>query len=172
MNYSMSELNTEKLLDKFFNASPEITGRQQSDITGLIGQYAHGNEPSHHIAYLYNIKGSSYKSQFYINKIINEFYLNQPDGLIGNEDCGQMSAWYILSTIGLYQITPVEPHYSFGSLSFDQVKINFEVTGEPAGKQVAPLLFLLLVENGFKHGIKGDTEGAFIHIQLQVVDNQ
>lgn len=100
-------------LDSLFNTSSLITGREQADITGLIGQYAHGNEPSHHVAYLYNFVGDFKKSSKYVNKICNEFYSNQPDGLVGNEDCGQMSAWYVLSAMGLYQVCPGSPYFTF-----------------------------------------------------------
>ena len=81
----------------------KLAGREQPDITGLIGQYAHGNEPSHHIAYLYNFADEPWKTQCYVRKILDEFYKPEPDGLIGNEDCGQMSAWYILSALGFYR---------------------------------------------------------------------
>ncbi len=116
----------EAQLDALFNASSKTTGREQSDITGLIGQYAHGNEPSHHIAYLYNYTNHPHKAQYYTHKIMNEFYTVQPDGLIGNEDCGQMSAWYVWSSMGLYPVTPGANSYVFGSPLFDQMKINLE----------------------------------------------
>ena len=80
----------------------KTTGRDQSDVTGLIGQYAQGNEPSHHMVYLFNYVAQPWQTQFYLNKIYKEFYKNTPDGLIGNEDCGQMSAWYVLSAMGFY----------------------------------------------------------------------
>jgi predicted alpha-1,2-mannosidase len=83
----------EKKLDSLFNTTSETTGREQSDITGLIGQYAHGNEPSHHMAYLYDYIGKPWKTQQQVRQIMDEFYTNNPDGLCGNEDCGQMSAW-------------------------------------------------------------------------------
>ncbi|MCK5338133.1 MAG: GH92 family glycosyl hydrolase, partial [Bacteroidales bacterium] len=86
-----------KKLDDMFNADMEMSGRQQSDITGLIGQYAHGNEPSHHMAYLYNFAGEAWKTQKLVRQIMAEQYSELPDGLCGNEDCGQMSAWYVLS---------------------------------------------------------------------------
>ncbi len=98
--------NFEKKLDALFSASSKTTGREQSDITGLIGQYAHGNEPSHHIAYLYNYVDKPFKTQKIVRQVLNDFYKNAPDGLIGNEDCGQMSAWYVMSALGLYQTLP------------------------------------------------------------------
>jgi predicted alpha-1,2-mannosidase len=113
-------------LDSLFTTKDALTGREQPDITGLIGQYAHGNEPSHHIAYLYNYAGQPQKTQRLISTILNDFYKPAPDGLIGNEDCGQMSAWYILSSMGLYQVAPSVPQYDFGSPIFKTVKINLE----------------------------------------------
>ena len=109
----------EAKLDEMFNSESKTTGREQVDVTGLIGQYAHGNEPSHHMAYLYNYIGKPEKTTEKVHYILNNFYKNSPDGLIGNEDCGQMSAWYVLSSIGIYQVTPgtaivdlVKPIYS------------------------------------------------------------
>jgi len=113
-------------LDKLFTTSSELKGRKQPDITGLIGQYAHGNEPSHHIAYLYNYAGAPWKTQEIIYKILKEMYKNNPDGLSGNEDCGQMSAWYVLSALGFYQVCPGSPIYTFGTPVFDRVDINLE----------------------------------------------
>lgn len=116
----------EKKLDDLFSAPSTTTGRQQADITGLIGQYAHGNEPSHHMAYLYNFIGKPWKTQKIIKKIQKEFYKNDPDGLIGNEDCGQMSAWYVLNAMGFYQVTPGIPYYSIGFPVFPETKIHLE----------------------------------------------
>ncbi len=116
----------EQKLDSLFAASTQTTGREQADITGLIGQYAHGNEPSHHIAYLYQFVEKPEKTRQLINKIISEFYTDQPDGLIGNEDCGQMSAWYVLSSIGLYQVTPGTSFFLVNNPHFEEVKINLE----------------------------------------------
>lgn len=96
----------EQKLDDLFSAKSETEGRVQVDITGLIGQYAHGNEPSHHMAYLYNYVAKPQKTQEKIHQILTEFYKNNPDGLIGNEDCGQMGAWYVLSSMGFYQVCP------------------------------------------------------------------
>ena len=104
----------EMWLDRLFTTESNLSGRHQVDITGLIGQYAHGNEPSHHIAYLYNYTNTPEKTQFYIDTILNTMYSNQPDGLSGNEDCGQMSAWYILSSMGIYQIAPGSQYYDIG----------------------------------------------------------
>ena len=116
----------EKHLNELFTTPSATSGRVQSDITGLIGQYAHGNEPSHNYAYLFNYTSTPYKTQFYVDKIMREFYKNSPDGLIGNEDCGQMSAWYVLSAMGLYQVCPGLPKYDFGAAIFDKVVIQLE----------------------------------------------
>jgi predicted alpha-1,2-mannosidase len=96
----------EAKLDEMFNSESKTTGREQVDVTGLIGQYAHGNEPSHHMAYLYNYVGKPEKTTEKVHYILDNFYKNAPDGLIGNEDCGQMSAWYVLSSMGIYDVTP------------------------------------------------------------------
>ena len=103
----------ETRLDTLFTTSSQIDGAEASgDITGLIGQYAHGNEPSHHMAYLYNWTDSPWKAQERLDFIMQHFYTNQPDGIIGNEDCGQMSAWYVMSALGLYQVCPGIPVYT------------------------------------------------------------
>jgi hypothetical protein len=96
------------------------------DATGLIGQYAHGNEPSHHMAYLYNYAGAPWKTQAIVRQILDTMYDDQPNGLSGNEDCGQMSAWYILSAMGFYQVCPGTPEYVIGSPIFDKVTIHLE----------------------------------------------
>lgn len=116
----------ESWLDRLFTTKMELSGRHQVDITGLIGQYAHGNEPSHHMAYLYNFTNSAHKTQFYVDKILKEMYDNTPDGLSGNEDCGQMSAWYVLSSMGMYQVTPGYAWYEFGRPIMDEATINLE----------------------------------------------
>ncbi|MCC6452419.1 MAG: GH92 family glycosyl hydrolase, partial [Acidobacteria bacterium] len=113
-------------LDELFTTSDQLTGRVQPDITGLIGQYAHGNEPSHHIAYLYDYAGEPWKTQKYVRQILDEFYKPTPDGLIGNEDCGQMSAWYILSASGFYPTAPGNAKYDVGTPIFKQVRYNLE----------------------------------------------
>lgn len=123
---SNGEKNFEKKLDELFSAKTQTTGRQQADITGLVGQYAHGNEPSHHMAYLYNYIGKSYKTQEKINYILENFYKNAPDGLIGNEDCGQMSAWYVLSAIGFYPVCPGDVNYAAGNPQFTDVYFHLE----------------------------------------------
>ncbi|MBK7690337.1 MAG: GH92 family glycosyl hydrolase [Bacteroidetes bacterium] len=113
-----------KKLDALFAANEKTEGREQADITGLIGQYAHGNEPSHHIAYLYNHTFEFQKTKNNLKKITDDFYTNNPDGLIGNEDCGQMSAWYVFSALGFYPVCPGNNKYEMGTMLFDQIKIN------------------------------------------------
>jgi predicted alpha-1,2-mannosidase len=114
-------------LDSLFSANSEIDGKNSSaDISGLIGQYAHGNEPSHHIAYLYNYVGEPWKTQQLVDHILNKLYFNDPNGLSGNEDCGQMSAWYILSSLGFYQVSPGNPTYSLGRPIFNEATIHLD----------------------------------------------
>ena len=93
-------------LDSLFEGHNAMSGRDQADVTGLIGMYAHGNEPSHHAAWLYALLGQPEKTQKYVHKILNELYTSKPDGLCGNEDCGQMSAWYVLASLGRYEVCP------------------------------------------------------------------
>ena len=116
----------EAKLDEMFNSESKTTGREQADVTGLIGQYAHGNEPSHHMAYLYNYVGKPEKTTEKVHYILENFYKNAPDGLIGNEDCGQMSAWYVLSSMGIYAVTPGEEKWESNEPIFDSIKINAE----------------------------------------------
>lgn len=116
----------EKHLDALFAAPTATTGRQQADITGLIGQYAHGNEPSHHMAFLYLALNKPAKTQVLVDSILRHFYTNAPDGLIGNEDCGQMSAWYVLSSMGLYQVAPGDPHFVSFAPHLQQIRIKYE----------------------------------------------
>ena len=111
-------------LDKLFSMSSEQEIGASMDITGLIGQYAHGNEPSHHTTYMYAYSGQPYKIADKVRYINNELYTDQPDGLSGNEDCGQMSAWYIFSSIGFYPVNPSNGAYVFGSPLFDTVEID------------------------------------------------
>jgi predicted alpha-1,2-mannosidase len=124
-------------LDALFSADSQTTGREQADITGLIGQYAHGNEPSHHIAYLYNYTGQPWKTQARVREIMQTQYANQPDGLSGNEDCGQMSAWYVFSALGFYPVCPGSSDYAIGSPAVEQAAITLA-----DGKQ-----FRILVRN-------------------------
>ena len=116
----------EAQLDELFTAEAETSGRNQADITGLIGQYAHGNEPSHHMAYLYNFVNKPHKTQEKVHQILTELYTNEPDGVSGNEDCGQMSAWYVFSSMGFYPVTPGDNQYIIGTPLFDKATINLE----------------------------------------------
>ena len=113
-------------LDELFTTQTKLSGREQADLTGLMGQYAHGNEPSHHIAYLYNYAGVPSKTQARVRRILDEFYKPTPDGLIGNEDCGQMSAWYVLSASGFYPVLPGDERYDLGTPLFKEVSFNLE----------------------------------------------
>jgi hypothetical protein len=124
-------------------ADTATTGRVQADISGLIGQYAHGNEPSHHMAYLFNAAGQPWKTQSLVSTISEEMYRYHPNGLIGNEDCGQMSAWYVWSAMGLYPVTPGATNYAIGSPMFEEVTIH--------------------LENGKKFVIKANKNGDYAH---------
>jgi len=116
-------------LEQLFTESSEITGENISaDITGLIGQYAHGNEPSHHIAYMYNYANKPWKTQYWVREILKTQYNTTPDGLSGNEDCGQMSAWYVFSSMGLYPFSPASGDYQIGSPMFKSSTIKISET--------------------------------------------
>ena len=122
-------------LDSLFEGHNAMSGREQADVTGLIGMYAHGNEPSHHAAWLYSLLGKPEKTEKYVHKILNELYTSQPDGLCGNEDCGQMSAWYVLASLGMYEVCP-------GSNSWVETKPIFKAKGfEPL-----PLAVIMLYD--------------------------
>ena len=111
-------------LDSLFTVSSVIEGAETSpDISGLIGQYAHGNEPSHHILYLYTMLGQPWKTAEKVREVLTTLYHDQPDGLSGNEDVGQMSAWYVLSSLGMYEVEPAGGRYWFGSPLFDRAEI-------------------------------------------------
>lgn len=111
-------------LDSLFKVKGDMGEKASSDISGLIGQYAHGNEPSHHITYLYAYVGQQWKTAELNHKVQRQFYFDKPGGLSGNEDCGQMSAWYILSSMGFYPINPANGAFVFGSPLFDEVTLN------------------------------------------------
>lgn len=113
-------------LDQLFTAKQETAGRHQADITGLIGQYAHGNEPSHHMAYLYNFVNKPSKTQEKVHEILTTLYTNSPDGISGNEDCGQMSAWYVFSALGFYPVTPGSNQYIIGTPLVEKATINLK----------------------------------------------
>ncbi len=120
------ENKLEDWLDACFSTQTDFSKINVRDVTGLIGQYAHGNEPSHHIAYLYNYVGKPWKTQKMIRQILSTLYTNKQDGIDGNEDCGQMSAWYVMSAMGLYSVTPGMDYYVIGSPLFDKVSLNLE----------------------------------------------
>ena len=125
-----SKEKTVEKLDSLFAVSSNITGENASpDISGLIGQYAHGNEPSHHVTYLYTMLGQPWKTADRVREVMAMLYHDREDGLSGNEDVGQMSAWYIMSAMGLYEVEPAGGRYWFGSPLFDEVELVI-----PAGK--------------------------------------
>ena len=136
---------TEKL-DSLFSVSSEVTGENASaDISGMIGQYAHGNEPSHQTIFIYNQIGQDYKTQKLVDQVLQTLYFDDPNGLSGNEDCGQMSAWYVLNSMGFYSFCPGIPYYAIGRPLFNDVKINLEngnifnirtINNSPANKYV------------------------------------
>ena len=115
----------EEKLDSMFTLTPKKNEQLPIFSTGMIGQYVHGNEPSHHVAYLYNYTDSPWKTQKYVSEIMHELYKNSPDGLCGNEDCGQMSAWYVMSAMGIYPVNPVSGEYQIGTPMFPEMKIRF-----------------------------------------------
>lgn len=155
-----------KKLDELFTASSEMEGDNVSaDISGLIGQYAHGNEPSHHITHFYNYLGQPWKTQELVDQILHTLYFNAPDGLSGNEDCGQMSAWYILNAMGFYQVCAGNPVYSIGRPLFKEAIIHL-----PNGKNFTIATLNNSPENKYIAAIRlnGEelTEPFFTHQQL------
>ena len=142
-------------LDSMFETNSETEGRHQVDITGLIGQYAHGNEPSHHMAYLYSYAGKPWKTQERVKEILKTMYSDKPNGLSGNEDCGQMSAWYVLSAMGFYPVCPGSDQYVIGYPLFNEVEIDvasgaaFAITADPLAEKKKYIVDATL--NGFPH---------------------
>ena len=130
-------------LDSLFFVEGWAGDNASPDMSGMTGQYAHGNEPSHHVIYMYNYAGRPDKAAPLLRKMLNEMYLDQPDGLSGNEDVGQMSAWYILSSVGLYQVDPVGGRFVIGSPLFDKATVNVG-----AGKT-----FTVVAKNNFDRNI-------------------
>jgi predicted alpha-1,2-mannosidase len=126
INLMGGEANYSEMLDSLFHTNAEVAGRQQADITGLIGQYAHGNEPSHHMAYLYPFIGEQWKTAELVDQIMDDLYTNQPDGLSGNEDCGQMSSWYVLSALGFYPVAPGDVNYVIGAPRVNKATLHLE----------------------------------------------
>ena len=130
-------------LDSLFTVSSVLEGDDVSpDISGLIGQYAHGNEPSHHILYFYTMAGQPWKTADKVREVLKTLYHDAPDGLSGNEDVGQMSAWYILSSLGFYQVEPASGRYWFGSPLFDKAEIK--VGKDTAGRDI---VFTIITRN-------------------------
>ncbi|MFC4525932.1 GH92 family glycosyl hydrolase [Dyella halodurans] len=114
----------ESKLDGLFTTSSDLPSDAPPDIAGMVGQYAHGNEPSHHMAYLYAYTGAHHKTQQRARMLMETMYAPEPDGLAGDEDCGQMSAWYVMSALGLYAVDPVSTHYVFGSPLLDEAEVE------------------------------------------------
>ena len=114
------------MLDSLFTTSPVLHGHLRPDVTGMVGQYAHGNEPSHQIAYEYDYAGQAWKTQARVRFIMKHLYRDQPDGIEGNDDCGQMGAWYVLSALGFYPVCPGSDQYAIGSPLIDKAVIHFE----------------------------------------------
>jgi predicted alpha-1,2-mannosidase len=112
-----------KKLDALFSVETSSLEGKPIDVSGLIGEYAHGNEPSHHVAYLYNYAGQPWKSQERLSQIMSTLYSNKPDGLCGNEDMGQMSAWYVFSAMGFYPVNPADGKYVFGTPIIQEAQI-------------------------------------------------
>ena len=132
-----------ELLDSMFTYYPSPDDKLPIFSTGMIGQYAHGNEPSHHIPFLYNYTSQPQRGQHYIREIIETQYTNQPDGYCGNEDCGQMSACYVFATLGFYPVNPANGLYYFGSPSLNEATIHL-----PNGKT-----FKMVAENNSKQNV-------------------
>lgn len=114
----------EAKLDALFSAPSTLPDNAPPDISGLVGQYAHGNEPDQHAAYLYAYAGAPWKTQAMVRRLCTEMYKNDPDGIIGNDDCGQMSAWFVFSALGFYPVDPVEAVYVFGSPLFERAEVT------------------------------------------------
>lgn len=122
--FGSRELFVERL-DSLFNVAEEVKGENSSpDISGLIGQYAHGNEPSHHIAYLFSMAGAPEKTEIMVRRIMSEMYTSEKDGICGNEDCGQMSAWYVFSAMGFYPLNPADGRFILGSPALDEISLS------------------------------------------------
>ncbi len=114
----------ERKLDELFTTASTLPPNAPPDIAGMVGQYAHGNEPSHHVAYLYAYSGAHWKTQARVRMLLETMYRAAPDGLAGNEDCGQMSAWYVLGSLGLYAVDPVSANWVFGSPLVDRAEVD------------------------------------------------
>ncbi len=139
-------------LDSLFNVAEEVKGENASpDISGLIGQYAHGNEPSHHIAYLFSMAGEPAKTETMVRRIMSEMYTSEKDGICGNEDCGQMSAWYIFSAMGFYPVNPADGKFILGSPALDEISLSL-----PGGRA-----FTVIAENNSPLNV--NVSGVFLN---------
>jgi len=118
--------NFAEKLDTFFEMSPLISPPKYVGVVGTIGQYVHGNQPSHHVAYLYNYAGQPWKTQYRVRQIMKQLYRPGPGGLCGNEDMGSLSSWYVLSAMGIYPVTPGSPVYMIGSPLFKKLTLETE----------------------------------------------
>jgi predicted alpha-1,2-mannosidase len=118
--------NFTQKLDTFFEMSPLISPPKYVGVVGTIGQYVHGNQPSHHVAYLYNYAGQPWKTQFLARQVTEQLYRPGPGGLCGNEDMGSLSSWYVLSAMGIYPVTPGNPVYAIGSPLFEKLTLETE----------------------------------------------
>ena len=121
------EAFTTKLDSLFFLQSDVKSTGFVGDVTGLIGQYAHGNEPSHHVVYMYTLAGEQWRTAELVREIFDKFYLPKPDGLCGNDDCGQMSAWYMFSALGFYPVDPVSGNFVLGAPQIPQATIHLRM---------------------------------------------
>jgi len=119
-------------LDTFFTMSPEITGPKYVGVVGTIGQYVHGNQPSHHVAYLYNYAGMPWKTQEMVRRVMEELYRTGPGGLCGNEDMGSLSSWYVFSALGFYPVCPGDPLYAIGTPLFERMEVQLDAADPKA----------------------------------------
>ena len=143
----------EMMMDSLFNQTSEVLGLWTEDIVGRIGQYAHGNEPSHHVAYLYDFIGKDRKAQFRVNEIVDSLYTNGPAGLCGNDDCGQMSAWYVFSSLGFYPVNPLDGRYYFGAPQFEEAEVML-----PSGKTFMVIAKNISKQNRYVRSVKFNGE--------------
>lgn len=164
----------EKKLDTFFTLTDQ-SGEKNDNISGCIGQYAHGNEPSHHVAYLYNYIGAPEKTQRMVSRIMKEMYNNSSSGYAGNDDCGEMSAWYVFGALGFYPVNPVSGQYSLGTPLFDKCTVHmpsgrdFTITARRSRPENAVVKSVML--NGRKHktlsiSYQDLMQGGSLHFEL------
>ncbi|MBQ4356269.1 MAG: GH92 family glycosyl hydrolase [Bacteroidales bacterium] len=167
MNLAGGKAHVAAMLDSLFFGVDEMSGRQQADLTGIIGKYAHGNEPGHHAPYMYDYVGQPWKTQQVVRMILDKLYSDTPDGLCGNEDCGQMSAWYVLSALGFYAVTPGSNQYAIGSPIFDEARIHLE-----NGKTFTIITQKKGKENGYIESIRRNGQPySEIFLTYDMIDN-